>query len=171
MKTILEVLGQAHKSLIFLEKTLVIILLFAMVLLSFGQVVFRNIFQTGFMWVDEVLRVQVLWLTFLGAGLAAEYNRHVKIDVLSHVMGSGAMSKTIDILAQLFAMAVGILLFYGAYDYIQVERQYATPGPIWNVPDYVWRMVIPYFFLVLSIRSVINVGRIIQGTHRRTIEP
>ncbi|MEW5735289.1 MAG: TRAP transporter small permease subunit [Thermodesulfobacteriota bacterium] len=174
MKAIVEMFTQAHKSLVYLEKTVTILLLYLMIVLSFGQVVARNLFDTGFMRVEEILRIIVLWLTFLGAGLAAEYNRHVKIDVLAHVVGGGRAAKIIDTLAQIFAMIISSLLFYGAMDYINtVERRTENPPMtlIQGVPDWIFKMVIPYFFLVMAIRCLINIRRIIMGTHRRSIEP
>ena len=51
-----ECMSNIHKGMIYLEKIALIILLFTMIFMQFGQVVARNIFQTGIMWVDEVLR-------------------------------------------------------------------------------------------------------------------
>ncbi|MFH1888246.1 MAG: TRAP transporter small permease, partial [Pseudomonadota bacterium] len=144
---------------------------FTMIFLSFGQVVARNIFSTGFMWVDEVLRIQVLWLTFLGAGLAAEYNRHVKIDVLAHLMGGSSATKVVDTMAQIVALVVCVLLFLGAVEFIRVERMYSSSVLIRGVPDWLFRVVIPYFFFSMAIRCVINMRRIFRGTHTRSIEP
>jgi TRAP-type C4-dicarboxylate transport system permease small subunit len=171
MKFLVDILAQAHKSLVFLEKALVILILFAMVALSFGQVVARNLFQAGWMWIDEALRLQVLWLTFLGAGLAAEYNRHVKIDVLTHILGDSRISKAVDTVAQLFAMSVCILLFAAAYKYVQVEAQYSTGTLALGLPDWFFRLCIPYFFFIMALRCLINIRRIFLGTHRRSIEP
>lgn len=167
----IEALMAIHKSMIFSEKVALIVLLFTMIFMQFGQVIARNIFQTGFMWVDEVLRIEVLWVAFLGAGLAAEYNRHIKIDVLSHILGGGRASKTLDTLAQLFAFVVCLLLFHAAYQYILFEARFPACNLVENIPDYVFRMVIPYFFMVMSIRCLINIRRIYLGTHTRSIEP
>ncbi|MFH2098365.1 MAG: TRAP transporter small permease, partial [Pseudomonadota bacterium] len=124
-----------------------------------------------FMWVDEVLRIQVLWLTFLGAGLAAEYNRHVKIDVLAHLMGGSSATKVVDTMAQIVALVVCVLLFLGAVEFIRVERMYSSSVLIRGVPDWLFRVVIPYFFFSMAIRCVINMRRIFRGTHTRSIEP
>ncbi|MBU2488847.1 MAG: TRAP transporter small permease [Proteobacteria bacterium] len=171
MREFVAVLSRMHKGVIFCEKSLVLTLLFTMIFLSFGQVVARNIFSTGFMWVDEVLRIQVLWLTFLGAGLAAEYNRHVKIDVLAHLMGGSSATKVVDTMAQIVALVVCVLLFLGAVEFIRVERMYSSSVLIRGVPDWLFRVVIPYFFFSMAIRCVINMRRIFRGTHTRSIEP
>jgi len=167
----LECLAAMHKDLIFCEKLALIVLLFTMISLSFGQVIARNIFQTGFMWVDEVLRIEVLWVAFLGAGLAAEYNRHIKIDVLSHIMGGGRGSRILDTSAQVFALVVCLALFHASCLYIQSEARFPACNLIEGIPDWVFRLVIPYFFLAMSIRCMINIRRIFKGTFTRTVEP
>ncbi|MBI9076206.1 MAG: TRAP transporter small permease subunit [Desulfatibacillum sp.] len=170
-----ECLSNIHKSIIYVEKLALIILLFTMIFMQFGQVVARNIFQTGIMWVDEVLRIEVLWVAFLGAGLAAEYNRHIKIDVLSHLLGAGRASKILDTCAQLFALTACVFLFSAAVQYIVSEARYpaftVVDTDFLKIPDHVFRLVIPYFFLAMSTRCIINIRRIILGTHTRSIEP
>ncbi|MBW1989577.1 MAG: TRAP transporter small permease [Deltaproteobacteria bacterium] len=171
MQQLVAFLSRIHKGVVFCEKALVLLLLFTMIFLAVGQVVARNVFSAGFIWVDEVLRIQVLWLAFLGAGLAAEYNRHVKIDVLSHVLGSTTATKTVDTAAQVFAMVVCVFLFIAAVIFIQVEARYSSSVLIRGVPDWVFRVIIPYFFFSMSIRCLINMRRIYLGTHTRSIEP
>ncbi|WP_051327390.1 TRAP transporter small permease subunit [Desulfatibacillum aliphaticivorans] len=170
-----ECMANIHKSMIYVEKIALIILLFTMIFMQFGQVIARNIFQTGIMWVDEVLRVEVLWVAFLGAGLAAEYNRHIKIDVLSHLLGDSKASKTLDVFAQVFALIACALLFNAAVTYIESEAKYPAftlvDTDFLKVPDHFFRLVIPYFFLVMSVRCIINIRRIILGGYTRTIEP
>ena len=174
-KAAVECLGNIHKSMIYVEKIALIILLFTMIFMQFGQVVARNIFQTGIMWVDEVLRIEVLWVAFLGAGLAAEYNRHIKIDVLSHLLGDGPASKILDTCAQVFALAACAMLFGASVQYIVSEARYpaftVVDTDFLKIPDHVFRLVIPYFFLVMSVRCIINIRRIISGTYTQAVEP
>lgn len=172
MKIIIEFLSQAHKSLVYLEKTVVILTLFSMIFLAFLQVVSRNIFSYGFMSIDEILRIQVLWLTFLGACLASEYARHIQIDVLAHFLGGGAATKVLNILAQVVCLGVCLLLARAAIDYINmVAASGAEPSPIGAIPMWVFHLVIPYAFIAMGIRCLINIGRIYTGNYSRSIEP
>ena len=172
MKIIMDTLMQAHKSLVYLEKTVVILLLFSMIFLAFLQVVARNIFSYGFMSIDEILRLQVLWLPFLGACLASEYARHIQIDVLAHYLGSGTAAKVLNILAQLVCLFVCVLLSIAAVDYINsVAATGSEKSPIGDIPMWVFHLIIPYAFMAMGLRSVINVGRVISGSYARSIEP
>ncbi|MCJ7772306.1 MAG: TRAP transporter small permease subunit [Desulfobacterales bacterium] len=135
-------------------------LVFSMIVLSFGQVVARNIFSTGFIWVDEVLRMEVLWVAFVGAALATEYNQHIKIDFLASIIHSDFSKKIIGISAHLFAFFICSLLFIVALDYLHTVGSDSTSTIIRGIPDWSFRCVIPYCFFMVSIRSVINIMKI-----------
>lgn len=158
-----------HKVLIYSEMGAVCLLLFSMIFMAFGQVVARNVWHGGAMWVEEVLRIEVLWLAFLGAALAAEFNRHVKIDILSHLLGTGVAGKVLDCAAQVWLMAVCGTLFVASVQYINMEREYASATMFHSIPDWFFRLVIPYFFVATVVRGIINIGRIVRGTHVRAI--
>ena len=66
-----------------IEEFLLILILSSMVIFSFLQVVFRNIFSEGIPWADIFLRHLVLWIAFIGAALTTRYEKHISIDILS----------------------------------------------------------------------------------------
>ena len=37
-----------------------------MIVLAFGQIVLREVFETGFVWADELIKLMVLWLAMVG---------------------------------------------------------------------------------------------------------
>lgn len=51
--------------------------------LVFGQVLARNIFETSIPAADILSRYLVLYVTFFGAALAIEKQRHIKLDVIA----------------------------------------------------------------------------------------
>lgn len=46
------------------------------------QVVSRALTGYSFSWVEELTRFSVIWVTFLGAGLAFKYGAHISIEML-----------------------------------------------------------------------------------------
>ena len=62
---------------------MLISLLISMILLSSGQIVLRNFFDIGIIWIDPLLRVLVLWTALVGATVASRENKHIRIDLLS----------------------------------------------------------------------------------------
>ena len=59
-----------------LEKVLLSVMLAAMILLAFLQIVLRNFFDTGLPWGDSLVRYLVLWVGFIGAALATNEESH-----------------------------------------------------------------------------------------------
>ena len=69
-----------------LENIALVVMLGGMILLAFGQIVLREVFETGFVWADELIKVMVLWLVMIGAVAASRDDRHIRIDVLSQLL-------------------------------------------------------------------------------------
>ena len=67
------------------ENAALVILLSCIMLLAVGQIVMRELFDTGLVWADEALKLMVLWLAMVGSVAAARDNRHIRIDALSQV--------------------------------------------------------------------------------------
>lgn len=57
-------------------------ILAAMALMVFANVVLRLTTDTSILWVEEMSRFLMIWLTFLGAGLVLRYGGHIGIDNL-----------------------------------------------------------------------------------------
>ncbi|HIA08341.1 MAG TPA: TRAP transporter small permease subunit, partial [Chromatiaceae bacterium] len=62
-------------------------LLFLMVTLAFSQIVLRNLFDSGFIWGEPVLRVLVMWLGLGGALVATRENNHISVDAVLRLLG------------------------------------------------------------------------------------
>jgi len=66
-----------------IELAFLVISLIVMVILSFLQVVLRNIFSSGLLWADTFLRYLVVWVGFIGASIATAEERHISIEALT----------------------------------------------------------------------------------------
>lgn len=73
-----------------LNQALVIGLMAVMVALVFTNVVGRYVFNISFGWAEELSRFAMIWVTFLGAGLALRYGQLVSVDVLQTAMPTTA---------------------------------------------------------------------------------
>ena len=62
------------------------ICLAVMVVLVFGNVVMRYVFNQSIFWVEEFTQIQMIWVAYLGAGLALREGRHVAVDMLQDVL-------------------------------------------------------------------------------------
>jgi TRAP-type C4-dicarboxylate transport system permease small subunit len=126
-----------------------------MMLLAVGQIVLREIFSTGFVWADELIKLMVLWLAMVGSIAACRENRHIRIDALSHILPRLAVEIT-RVLVDLFAAFVcGVVAWY-AWLYLQVEIEYQDTVLV-NIPAWIAHSVLPAAFLLISFRFLVLV--------------
>jgi TRAP-type C4-dicarboxylate transport system permease small subunit len=170
MKKAYEFFLTFHSTLVLIEKIFIVVMLTTIITLSFGQVLLRNLFSFGLVWIDQVTPVAVMWITFVGAALATEYLQHIKIDVLANLMSSELAKKRIDIIAQTFATVVAITLCYAAVDYIYMIMSDESCTVLEGIPDWNFKLVIPYCFFVMSYRCPIHILNIIQGKKVQGLE-
>jgi C4-dicarboxylate transporter DctQ subunit len=155
----------AHRILAFLsrldsagrtaENMALVILLFGMILLAVGQILLREVFSTGYVWADELLKLMVLWLAMVGSIAACRDNRHIRIDVLSHLLPDSIVKVT-QMLVDIFAAAVCGVLAWQAYRYLQVEIEFEDTVLI-DTPSWLAHMIMPIAFAVISYRFAVNV--------------
>jgi tripartite ATP-independent transporter DctM subunit len=58
------------------ENAALVVLLGSLVLLAVGQIILREVFETGFFRADELIKLLVLWLAMVGSIAATRDNRH-----------------------------------------------------------------------------------------------
>jgi len=105
------------------EDAALVVLLGSMVVMAVVQIVLRQFFDSGISWADELVKIIVLWLAMVGSIAAARDNRHIRIDVLSHVL-PGKLVLLSRIVVDLFAAAVCGIIAWQAWRYLQVEIEW-----------------------------------------------
>ena len=126
-----------------------------MIVLAVGQIVLRQVFSTGIMWADELVRIIVLWLAMFGAIAAARDNRHIRIDALSHLLPKAAI-RYLRIVVDLFAAVVCFILAWQAWRFLQLEIEFEDTVLI-DTPAWMLHVVVPVAFLLVGYRFVVGV--------------
>ncbi|MDP2865484.1 MAG: TRAP transporter small permease subunit [Elusimicrobiota bacterium] len=157
----MRVLYKIEEYIVKTEKALVVGLLFAMVALSFMQVLLRIFFHSGIVWLDPLLRHMVLWAGLTGAALAARYSHHFALETFVK-LAPKAMRRPLETFADLFTAAASGLLFYAAYKFIRDEF---AAGSIafyighFSVPGGWAEMIIPVAFALIGVHTLIGIFR------------
>lgn len=138
-----------------IENTTLVTLLSSMMVLAVGQIVLRQVFNTGIIWADELIKIIVLWLAMFGSVAAARDNRHIRIDALSHLLPASAI-RYLRIVVDLFAAAVCAVLAFHAWRYLQLEIEYQDTVLL-DTPAWILHLVIPAAFALISYRFVVGV--------------
>lgn len=156
MQHLFQVLKRINRYFLLVEKVLLCTLLFTMIFLSFGQIIGRK-FAISFLWVGPFLKIEVLWIVFLGAALATEYGQHIKIDFLANFVQSELKKKTISRVAHVFAMLACLVLFIISLNYMRVMGADSSSSILRGIPDWSILLIIPYSFFIMFIRSILNI--------------
>jgi len=137
-----------HNELIRLETWLAASSLFLLLALALLQILARNLFDAGIAEADTLTRYLVLYVTFFGAAVAVQRNRHIKIDVCCALL-SPAMLRRLYRPMQLLAALVCAFLADAAIRYWRDEWLYAPDHEHWLV---VVGLVMPVGFVLLTIQ-------------------
>jgi len=147
-----------------LENVTLVLMLGGMIAIAVGQIVLREVFETGFVWADELLKLMVLWLAMVGSVAACRDDRHIRIDVLSHLLPKGLI-KFSRTLVDLFAAVVTAVIAWQAWRYLQLEIEFEDQVLV-NTPAWIAHIVVPIAFALVSYRFlVLAAGRLVgKGT-------
>lgn len=146
-----------------LEEGLMALMLSIMILLATGQILLRNVFDTGLFWADPTLRLMVLWLALLGAMAATHDDRHIRIDLFSRFLNARG-KQIIQSINDLFSAAVCAVISWHAGRLVHFEWQDGTQL-FGSLPAWLGEIIIPIGFGIMALRFLFSVPvRLIKGT-------
>lgn len=147
------------------EDVLLIVMLTVMIGLAALQIFMRNIFDTGFIWADELLRIQVLWIALLGAVAASRDDNHVNIDLLTRFL-PGRWQPATKVIVDLFTAVVCALVAWQAARFVQMEHAYGSTV-LGNFPAWIVQSILPVGFAIVAYRYFLffckNLGKLVKG--------
>ena len=157
----MRVLFKAEEYLVKTEKAVVVGLIFAMVTLSFMQVLLRLVFHSGIVWLDPLLRHMVLWAGLTGAALAARYSHHFALEAFVK-FAPKYLHRPLDVFAALFTALASALLFYASYKFIRDE--FAAGSVAFYIGHLSvkggWaEIIIPASFALIGLHTLIGIFR------------
>jgi len=114
-----------------LERVMVL-LLAAMVLLVFGNVVLRYAFNSGITVSEELSRWLFVWLTFLGAVVAVKEHGHLGTDMLVARLGRTGR-RVCMALSQLMMLGCCAMLLKGSWAQVQINLEVEAPVTGWSM--------------------------------------
>ena len=139
------------------ENAALVILLGSLILLAVGQIVLREVFETGIFWADELIKLLVLWLAMAGSVAATRDNRHIRVDALSHLLPKSVV-RIIRLAVDTFAAVVCAVIAFHSYRYLRLEMEFADTVMI-DTPAWLVHVIVPVAFALICYRFFVNVLR------------
>ena len=89
-------------------------LMMAMAALTLLQVISRYALHAAFPWTEELARIDLIYLTFIGSIVAFQRREHLKIEIIVHALPQGAR-RWLRVIVDLASMLVlGVVVWQGA---------------------------------------------------------
>lgn len=135
------------------EDTILATVLGVMIVMATVQIVLRNVFDSGILWADPMLRVSVLWVGMLGAMAATRDDRQISIDALSRFLPSHWNAR-VRVLTDIFtALVAG---FFSWHAVRLVLEDYASGMLAFSVvPVWVCELILPVAMGIIAVRYAI----------------
>tara|TARA_R110001583_G_scaffold152416_2_gene304319 strand:+ start:71045 stop:71653 length:609 start_codon:yes stop_codon:yes gene_type:complete len=102
-------------------KVIVAAALAIIVSLTLAQVVFRYFFDSPLLWSDELSRLMVVWMTFIGAAVVCWQGKHLSVDVFA-VLLPEKVSKVLRIFNQLLAIGFLGVMTWKSFRVVKFEN-------------------------------------------------
>ena len=136
------------------EELLLALLLTTMIVLAGGQILLRNLFDSGIAWAEPLLRLLVLWVGMLGAMLATREDKHIRIDIVSRYLPPHRKGLSNRITSAVSAL-VCTLLAYHSGRFVYFEWQDGTEA-FNGMPAWLAELVLPVGFAIMALRFALH---------------
>ncbi len=143
-------LARLIKIVTWTENTLLIGMLSLMVGLAAAQILLRNFFDMSIFGADQMLRLLVLWVAFLGAIAASREGKHIHVDVIARWL-PGKIKSGVVALTDLFTLVVCLELAWQALRFMQSARESGEMA-FGSLPVWVAELILPLGFTLIAVR-------------------
>jgi TRAP-type transport system small permease protein len=141
-------------------EVLVVLCLFAMVVMVFGNVVMRYGFNSGISISDEMSRYAFIWLTYLGAMIAMREGGHLGVDTLIKKLPLRGKQACVFLSECLMLFCNG-LFFWGTLQMHQLQVTNVSPVAGLSM---IWVYGIGYLVsVVMALFNVSKLWRLLTG--------
>jgi TRAP-type C4-dicarboxylate transport system permease small subunit len=151
------------------ENALLIAMLALMVALAAVQILFRNFFDMSIFGADQMLRLLVLWVAFLGAIAASREGKHIHVDAIARWL-PGRVKAGVTALTDFFTFCVCLVLTWQALRFLQSAHESGEMA-FGALPVWVAGSILPLAFTLIALRYVLRlVHHVQQARGREEIE-
>ena len=133
---------------------LVVALLLAMVVMVFGNVVMRYVFNAGIVLSEEMSRYCFIWLTYIGAMVAMREGGHLGMDTLVQVLPLTG-KKVCFFLSEVMMLGCNVMFLWGTYRMHDLQMSNYSPVVGFSM---IWVYGIGY--IVAVVMGIINVNQL-----------
>ncbi|MGI6098068.1 MAG: TRAP transporter small permease [Dethiobacteria bacterium] len=137
---------------------LILLLLAAMIVIVFGQVIGRYLFSYSPPWMEELSRFLMIWLAYIGASLMVRKGGHIGVAVIRNALPFQIRRLLLFIDRLILSSAFAVLIFYG----VRISLLYLERTPItMKFPMTFVYMLFPITFFLMFFFCVEELVRLV----------
>lgn len=125
-----RLLRTLERGLVTANQAAIVLMMMAMAGLVFGNVVSRYVFGNSLNWSEEIARYLMIWITYLGAGLAMREGQHVAIEYAQTLLPRRMQPWVRGFVALLILAFLAILTYVG-FQFSEFAWRQRTPVMQW----------------------------------------
>lgn len=148
------------------EDVFISALLISASLILFVNIVARYFFNTGFVWAEEFVRYEIVWLVFVGGSVAARKGIHIGVDAILHALPITAQ-RIVNIAVMVICIAFCIALVVYGSELASQTRMFGQRTSAMQVPFWIVQLAIPVGATLMGIRFAQQLWLEAVGKHRR----
>lgn len=137
------------------EDAILVIILSGMIVLAAAQIVMRNLFDFGFIWSDEALRMLVLWIALAGAVAASRSDKHINVAVLDRFLPE-RVKGPVKILIHAFTATICGIVAWNSVRFVQSSLEFGDVL-MGSVPAWIPQLILPVGFGLICYRYALFV--------------
>ena len=105
-KAIIALFNVIHIAMVYIAKLLMV----AMVLIIFANVVLRYVFNSGIMWSEEVALLLAVWFIFIALSLGVKQDLHINISVIPDKYMTPVALRILGIIKNAVILVIGYVM-------------------------------------------------------------
>jgi len=145
-----------------LEEGLIALLMAAMTVVAFAQVVARYAFNYSFVWALELNGVLFAWLIFLGMSYGVRVGAHIGIDALVKTLGPRT-ARALAMVAAGLGIVYALIVAVGGWQYVRKMYDVGIEMQDLPLPQWLPRTILPFGFALLALRFLQAFVKLARG--------
>ena len=135
------------------EQAVAALFLFVILATMGAQVFARYFFGAPFSWSEEVARLALIWMTFIGAAFVMAEGRHITVDVVSERLSLRGRL-LLECLSHVIVAATCLLLLIGGLRFVWDVGKVGSPSL--GIPMSYWYGAVGFGLLLMAVHSILN---------------
>lgn len=144
------------------EEWTVMLMLAAMTVVTFMQVVLRYVFNSGFTWALELTTIFFAVMIFVGISYGVRVGAHIGIDALVKLMPR-MLRRGVSIVIVLLCLVYAGIILLGSWDYVTKMKEVGIELEDLPIPLWIVRAIMPLGYVLLSVRLLQVLWALVTG--------